>query len=106
MNTLVDGAMLHEQEILTLYDYMDRYYILPPAYDMTEYESISFGRWAIEEVIGMLADFPDKDVGSILEEFEITLRAMSARGTVVSRYFEIAADTVIEIGILLGEMEV
>ena len=106
MNFLVDGAMLHEQEILTLYDYMDRNYILPPAYDKERYEKVSFGRWAIEEVIGLLADNPDKDVSSIVQEFAITLRAMAVRKSTVSYIFEIAADTVDEIGTLLGEKEV
>lgn len=98
MNTLVDGAMVHEQEILQLYDYMDRYYRLPDPYDRNaSFDKASYGRWAIEEVIQMLVDNPTYDVDQLVCEFAITMRALAARRTSVSFIFEIAADTAEEI---------
>ena len=106
MNTLVDGAMIHEQEIMILYDHLDRNYILPNPQDRANFDRISFGRWAIEEMVCLLADFPDRDAGLIVQEFAITMRALAARKKSVSYIFQIAADTADEVAILLGETEV
>ena len=95
---LVDGAMVHEEEILQLYDYMDRYYRLPDPFDRHDsFDRKSYGRWAIEEIIQMLIDNPTIDVDQLVSEFAITMRALAARKKRVSFIFEIAADTAEEI---------
>ena len=98
MNSLVDGAMVHEEEILLLYDYMDRYYRLPDPYDKySSFDKITYGRWAIEEIIQMLVDNPTYDSDQLVYEFAVTMRTLAARKRSVSFIFEIAADTAEEI---------
>lgn len=86
--------MIHEQEITLLYDHMDRNYILPPyVIDREKFDKISYGRWAIEEIIGLLADFPGRGADRIIREFAITMRTLSARDKSTSYIFRIAAET-------------
>ena len=61
MNTLIDGAMMHEHEILLIIDYTERYFPLPDVYDTFEFENVSYKRWAADEIIQLLCDHPEKD---------------------------------------------
>lgn len=98
MNMLIDGAMVHEEDILKLYDYMDRYYRLPDPYDRySDFDKTSYGRWAIEEIIQILIDNPTDNVDQLVYEFAITMRSLAARKKSVSFIFEIAAETAEEV---------
>ena len=97
MNFLVDGAMIHEADILMLYEYMDLYFTLPSPLNRPEFNKVSYARWAIDEMIGLLSDFPNIDSELIIREFAVTMRALAEKKEEESFIFEIAANTADEV---------
>ena len=82
--------MIHEQEITLLYDHMDRNYILPPyVIDREKFDKISYGRWAIEEIIGLLADFPGRGADRIIRESKGKRLSKSRLNTLIAADFEV-----------------
>lgn len=88
---------MHEYEILLIENYIEYNCQMPDVHERIEFEKVSHKRWAAEQIIQILLDFPTSDPELLVLEFAATMRAVSARQDHSAFIFQCAAEAAEEI---------
>lgn len=88
---------MHEYEILMIENYLEYECCLPDVHNYIAFEKISHKRWAAEQIIQILLDFPTSDPELLVLEFSTAMHAMSDRHDHSAFIFQCAAEAAEEI---------